>query len=84
MGEGQEAGEQLDGNEVRVGDVEGLTAPVTAPTMPIGTMPSDTDGSIIGQAGLSWTEPNSPCRKCTPAVHLPVWLGTYCIAAPKT
>ncbi len=24
------------------------------------------------------------CRKCTPAAHLPAWLGTHCIAAPKT
>ena len=47
VGEGQEAGEQFDGNEVRVGDVEGLTGPVTALAVPIGMMPSDTDGSII-------------------------------------
>ncbi len=46
-GEGQEAGEQLGGNQVRVGNVEGLTGPVTAPTVPIGMMPNDTGGRII-------------------------------------
>ena len=51
VGEGREADEQLDSDQVRAGDVEGLTGPVTAPTVPIGMTPNDTAAGGSGKTG---------------------------------